>query len=303
MHIPDGFLSPTVWLALDAVAAPTVGYVARRAQKELDESAIPLLGVLGAFVFAAQLVNFPVGAGTSGHLVGSALLVYTLGPWAAAVVMTAILATQALVFQDGGILALGANVTNMALVGVLAAWLPFGLAGGGRRGRGLLFGGAFLSVMASGAMALGELLVSRIPVTAPVLWLTMALFAANALIEGLITVTVVGAVERIQPGWIQARPSATKRGALLAVGVAAVVLAAVGIVVASAAPDGLEQMLVRLGIESREFRMLATPLADYEWKPGGAEWLRKAGAGLAGLVLIWGACLALGRLIARRRSA
>src|SRR5437899_11020649 len=134
MHIPDGFLSTPVWATLDLAAAPAVGYFARRAQG-LEQSKVPLLGVMGAFVFAAQMINFPVGVGTSGHLVGGALLACTLGPAAASVVMAAILAIQALVFQDGGILALGANAINMAVMGVFAGYLPFHLwgRGSGRR--------------------------------------------------------------------------------------------------------------------------------------------------------------------------
>src|SRR6266480_3934384 len=98
MHIPDGFLSPPVWGVFDVLAVPAVGLMARRAQRSMDDRNIPLLGVMGAFVFAAQMINFPVGAGTSGHLVGGTLLAITLGPAAASVVMTAILVIQALVF-------------------------------------------------------------------------------------------------------------------------------------------------------------------------------------------------------------
>src|SRR6195256_4716277 len=115
MHIPDNFLSTPVWASLDAISIPAVVMMSRRAGRELDESRIPLLGVMGAFVFAAQMINFPVGIGTSGHLVGGALLAITLGPAAAALVMTAIIAIQAFIFQDGGVLALGANVFNMAI--------------------------------------------------------------------------------------------------------------------------------------------------------------------------------------------
>src|SRR5579862_508708 len=133
MHIPDNFLSPPVWVTLDAVAAPALGLAVKRAAaRGWDESRVPLLGVMGAFVFAAQMINFPVGLGTSGHLVGGALMAYALGPSFAAVTMTAILAVQAFVFQDGGVLALGANVFNMAIAGVLAAWLPYQLWGRGR---------------------------------------------------------------------------------------------------------------------------------------------------------------------------
>src|ERR1700691_3251049 len=140
MHIPDGFLSPPVWATLDVVSVPAVAYVARRAQREserneLGDRQIPLLGVMGAFVFAAQMINFPVGLGTSGHLVGGTLLAIVLGPAPAAIVMTAILAIQAFVFQDGGIVALGANIFNMALAGVLAGYLPY-RAWGLLRGRG-----------------------------------------------------------------------------------------------------------------------------------------------------------------------
>src|SRR6202167_6508058 len=107
MHIPDNFLSPPVWATLDAVAIPAVGLMVRQAGRQLNDTRIPLLGVMGAFVFAAQMINFPVGIGTSGHLVGGALLAFMLGPAAASIVMTALLATQALIFQDGGLLALG----------------------------------------------------------------------------------------------------------------------------------------------------------------------------------------------------
>ena len=125
MHIPDNFLSTPVWATLDAIAMPAVALVSRRARTGTDTSKLPLLGVMGAFVFAAQMINFPVGAGTSGHLVGGTLLACLLGPEAAALVVTSILIVQALVFQDGGVLALGANIFNMALCGVLAGYLPF----------------------------------------------------------------------------------------------------------------------------------------------------------------------------------
>src|SRR5437879_1763136 len=122
MHIPDGFLSPPVWGTLDVLAIPAVGLVAKRAEGLQDDRRLPLLGVMGAFVFAAQMINFPVGLGTSGHLVGGTLLAIVLGPAPASIVMTAILAIQALVFQDGGIIALGANISNMAVAGVLAGY-------------------------------------------------------------------------------------------------------------------------------------------------------------------------------------
>src|SRR5450432_4349098 len=149
MHIPDGFLSTPVWTTLDALAVPVVVLTVRRAQRGFEESKVPLLGGMGAFVFAAQMINFPVGIGTSGHLIGGALLACTLGPAAASVVMIAILAIQALVFQDGGILALGANVMNMAVLGEFAGYLPYHLWGRGRGRRAAIFAGGALSVAVS----------------------------------------------------------------------------------------------------------------------------------------------------------
>src|ERR1019366_3448703 len=178
VHIPDGFLSTPVWASLDAAAAPAVGYVVRVAQRGFDDARVPLLGVMGAFVFAAQMINFPVGIGTSGHLVGGALLACTLGPAAACVVMSAILAIQALVFQDGGILALGANVINMAIVGVLAGYLPYHLWGRSRGRRAAIFAGGALSVAVAG------LVISGVPMAASVLGVSLALFLVSALIEG-----------------------------------------------------------------------------------------------------------------------
>src|SRR5689334_1623120 len=139
MHIPDNFLSPPVWAAMDVITLPSIGLLVRRAGRELQDTRVPLMGVMGAFVFAAQMINFPVGVGTSGHLVGGALLACTLGPAAASVVMMAILAIQALVFQDGGILALGANVVNMAIAGVFAGYVPYYLWGRGRTRRAAIF--------------------------------------------------------------------------------------------------------------------------------------------------------------------
>src|SRR5215469_16314232 len=152
MHIPDGFLSPPVWATLDVLGVPAVAWTAGRAQRDAEDRKNPLMGVMGGFVFAAQMINFPIPLGTSGHLVGGALLTIVLGPAAASVVMTAILAVQALVFQDGGIMALGANVMNMALGGVLAAYVPYRMWGSRWRS-GAIFMSGLLSVLVSACLA------------------------------------------------------------------------------------------------------------------------------------------------------
>src|SRR5581483_8117786 len=290
VHIPDGFLSTPVWLTLDVIAVPAIGLLARRAQRNLDHSRAPLLGVLGAFVFAAQMINFPVGIGTTGHLIGGALLAFTVGPAAAAVVMTAILSIQALVFQDGGILALGANVLNMAVFGTLAAYLPYRYLGRGATRKWAIFLGAMLSVMVSAILALSELLFSGVAMPASVQGLSIALFAVSGLLEGLITVAVIQALESINPRFVQA-PGAQGSGAVWLLAGAAFFLAVVGVMFASSNPDGLEKLAEQIGISGRAQTLLSTPLADYNLAFLRSAWLRKATAGLAGLLLVYGACV------------
>lgn len=286
MHIPDGFLSTPVWAALDAVALPGLGWIARRAQNGLDDAQIPRLGVMGAFVFAAQMIDFPVAAGTTAHLVGGALLAVTLGPFAASAVMAAILAVQALVFQDGGILALGANTINMAILGVLAGYAPLHFLGSGRWRRAAVFSGGVLSVLVSAAMALAELRVSGVP--ARILGASLAVFAVAAVLEGAITLGVVEALERIQPGFVR-KPAGRRSFALGAAGLAAILLATVGVKFASAGPDGIERIAHQAGVA-------------YRAASGGSGWPAKAAAGLAGLAVIYGVCVVAARA-ARRRSA
>jgi cobalt/nickel transport system permease protein len=301
MHIPDGFLSPPVWATLDAVSVPAVGWMARRAQRDTEDRKIPLLGVMGAFVFAAQMINFPVGLGTSGHLVGGALLAIVLGPAAAVVVMTAILAMQAFVFQDGGIIVLGANVFNMALAGVAAGYLPYRLWGGQWRSAAIFAGGA-LSVLVSACLALTQLLLSGVRMPGHLLAVSVGLFVVSALIEGAITLAAVRAIERLNPGWVRGVRDSGSR-ALGALAIAAVLLAVAGILVASAAPDGIQHLAVQLGIAAQTPAWLHAPLADYQVGWAQPAWIRKTVAGLVGLALIYSICLATGRLLARLKSA
>jgi cobalt/nickel transport system permease protein len=302
MHIPDGFLATPVWAGLDAAAAAAVAYLARRAGRNFDEGRIPMLGVMGAFVFAAQMINFPVGVGTSGHLLGGALLAQTLGPSAAAVTMTAILAIQALVFQDGGVLALGANIWNMAMIGVLAGYLPLEALGRGRRRLAAFLGGA-LSVLAGAVLAIVELLVSGVRMPGSVLAVTTGLFFVTALIEGAITAAVVGAIGAVNPGWTSRPQAPLARKAMFGLGAGALLLAAGGIFLASTAPDGLERLAGRIGLGERARVLLAAPMPDYEARWFSSAALGKAAAGMAGLVLIFVLTALLGKGLARRRRS
>lgn len=201
MHIPSGFLEARVWLPMGAIAAAGAGYAIRRTSRELDEKRTPVMGVMAAFVFAAQMVNFPVLGGTSGHLMGSALMVAVLGTWPATVAMTAVVIMQALLFQDGGIEALGANVFNMAVLGcivsgsVLAAGRRFG---GGLQSLPLALAG-WLSVVAASAFCALELALSG---TSPVGIVLPAMTAVHGIIgvfEGLITVVAFRFICSVNP--------------------------------------------------------------------------------------------------------
>ena len=125
MHIPDGFLSTGVSVAAWVGSAGGLSYAVRRVDETFGERQVPFMGVTAAFIFAAQMMNFPVAGGTSGHLLGGALAAILLGPWAGMIVLTSVLAVQALLFQDGGLLALGANILNMSVIGTPIAWLTY----------------------------------------------------------------------------------------------------------------------------------------------------------------------------------
>jgi cobalt/nickel transport system permease protein len=275
MHIPDGFLSPPVWGTFDVLAVPALGILAKRARFE-DERKLPLLGVMGAFVFAAQMINFPVGLGTSGHLVGGTLLAVVLGPAAASIVMTAILVIQALVFQDGGIIALGANIFNMAVAGVLAGYLPYRAFGSQWRSSAIFAGGT-LSVLTSALLALSELLASGVAMPRKLLWVSLGLFVVSAALEGAITLAAVRAIERIRPAR-KIEPAGSR--AIGVIGIVAVIMVLAGILFASTAPDGIQRVL-----------------AQSDSMDG--SWLRRASLGLAGLGLIFIVATVAGRLLRR----
>jgi len=125
MHIPDGFLSTQVWAAMWVVSSLVILYALSKVKGKLKEKTVPLMGMLAAFIFAAQMLNVPIGAGTSGHLLGGVLAAVLLGPFVASIVMVAVFVVQAIFFQDGGITALGANIFNMGLIGTIFGYYVF----------------------------------------------------------------------------------------------------------------------------------------------------------------------------------
>jgi cobalt/nickel transport system permease protein len=122
VHVPDGFINASTSIGAGAVAAGGIGLSLRRAAQTLQERQAPLAGLVAAYIFAVQMLNFPVAAGTSGHLLGGVLAAVLVGPWAGAICVAVVLVVQSLLFADGGLTALGLNITNMAVVGVFGGW-------------------------------------------------------------------------------------------------------------------------------------------------------------------------------------
>lgn len=165
MHIPDGFLNAPTIAVTAAVSTACVGGAVAMVNKKLGEKQVPLMGVTAAFIFAAQMLNFPIAGGTSGHFVGAVFAAILLGPYAAALIMTSVLILQCFIFQDGGVLALGANVLNMGIIAPFAGYYIYKgitiLMGEGRNG--LLVGGfvgAWVSVFLAATACAMELWAS-----------------------------------------------------------------------------------------------------------------------------------------------
>jgi cobalt/nickel transport system permease protein len=199
MHIPDGFLNVTTAAATGALSAGTLAVAVKLTAKKLGERHVPLMGILAAFIFAAQMLNFPVAGGTSGHLIGAALAAILVGPWAGAIIMSSVLVAQALIFQDGGLLALGANVLNMGVIAVFGAYFLYRatttILGDSRKSK--LIGAAaagWASVVLSAIGAAVELAVSGASPIGLVLPAMGGVYALIGIGEGLITVFVLSAV-------------------------------------------------------------------------------------------------------------
>jgi cobalt/nickel transport system permease protein len=273
MHVPDGFLDAKTVAATASLAGVGLGFALRQARRTVPSARVPLMGLAAAFVFAAQMLNFPVMGGTSGHLIGSVLTAVLLGPSAAVVVLSAVLIVQCFMFSDGGVLALGANIFNMAIVASLGGYGVYRavrVVVPGPRGTVLaaVFAGWCSSVLAAISCA-GQLACSG---TAP--WSTVfpAIVNVHLLIgvgEGVITGLVIVAIARLRPELLeegirrtlpQSCGEVAGFGLLLALGAALFVAP-----FASPWPDGLERVATLLGFASKAKPGLvaAAPLADY----------------------------------------
>ncbi|MFH1141214.1 MAG: energy-coupling factor ABC transporter permease [Chloroflexota bacterium] len=196
LHAPDGFMSLPVAIAGYVISGAVIAYATIKANKELGERQVPLMGVMAAFIFAAQMINFPVAGGTSGHFVGGALAAILLGPWAAALVMTAVVGIQALLFQDGGLVVLGVNIFNMAVASCLVGYGTYALMRTVIRNANTarLVGGfiaAWLSVVVAALLCAVELAVSGTSPLGVALPAMAGVHLLIGLVEALITVAAL----------------------------------------------------------------------------------------------------------------
>lgn len=312
MHIPDGFLDAKTALVTATLSAGGLAYALREVRAELPPRKVPLLGLSAAFLFAAQMVNFPVAGGTSGHLVGAALVAALLGPSAAVVVLSTVLIVQCLLFADGGIVALGANIFNMGLVATLTGYGVYQICRriiAGPRGRiaAMAFAGWCSAVVASVSCA-GQLAWSG-----TISWSVAlpAMAGVHMLIgvgEGLISALVLLAVARARPELLDAGQSpvgpARARGFVVLGLIASLGISLFVAPFACPWPDGLESVAARLGFGSHSLEpMIASPLRDYRIPGLTSPGLATAAAGAVGTLVAFGLAVAFSRLVVRDSRA
>lgn len=201
MHIPDGFLDTKTWISLGVVSIGAAGVAVKQINKKFGDKQIPVMGVVAAFIFAAQMLNFPIGGGTSGHFMGAALASIILGPFTGILIMTTVLIVQCLVFQDGGLTALGANIFNMGIVGSFTSYYVYTVINKlGKKGIFVgTFAGAWLSIVVAAAFCAVELAVSGTTPIRIVLPAMVAVHAVIGVVEGLITVSVITFILKVRP--------------------------------------------------------------------------------------------------------
>jgi cobalt/nickel transport system permease protein len=255
MHMADALLSPAVGGTMWAVTAATLAWSARRVRAEADDRKIPLMGVLGAFLFAAQMINFAIpGTGSSGHLGGGLLLAILLGPHAAFLVMASVLAVQALFFADGGLLALGCNVFNLGFFPAFVAYLLVyrRLAPAGASSSRAAFASIAAAVVGLQLGALAVVMqtlasgISALPPPAFLLFM-LPIHLAIGVVEGVVTATIVSFIRQARPEILDAMPSAKRSRWPVVVAFLALALLTGGVMswFASKDPDGLEWSMAR----------------------------------------------------------
>ncbi len=253
MHIPDGFLSVTVSVVYWVLSIGVILFALSRVNRELGEREVPVMGVLAAAIFAGQMLNFSVTGGTSGHLLGAALASILLGPWAAVLVMTSVVSVQALIFQDGGLLVMGANLFNMAVIGSFVSYFIYRLVQWAARGqRWGIFAGGFLAAWTSIEIsALSAALQLSLSGTSPANVAFPAMGGIHALIgigEGLITLGALSFIYAARRDLLKiGQPQKSGARAVMVGGLLFTLALAILTPLASRHPDGLMWVAERAG--------------------------------------------------------
>jgi cobalt/nickel transport system permease protein len=310
MHIPDGFLDAKTLALTGALSAGGLAVAARQVNRTLPRNKIPLMGLGAAFVFAAQMLNFPVAGGTSGPLLGGVLAGVLLGPGAAAIVIACVLTVQALLFSDGGVLALGANIFNMAFIGAMVGYtiyravfrfLP------GLRGRiAAVFFAAWCSTVLASLTCAGELALSGTLAPAVVFPAMLGTHALIGIGEGLITSLVILTIARTRPDLLETETAPATRGTgweFLAFGlVIALGLAIFVSPYACAWPDGLDKVAQQFGFEGRAATLIKTWIPDYKMPGISSEGIATAIAGAIGTLIMFGLACVVGRVLVKKEA-
>jgi cobalt/nickel transport system permease protein len=309
LHIPDGFLTVLVSAVGWLLAVVVVGYALRQTRNHLGERQIPLLGVMAAFIFAAQAINFPVAGGTSGHMLGGALAAIVLGPWSAVLVMTAVIGLQALLFQDGGLIVMGWNIVNMGVLTVLIGSLVYRLLNGwlGRNRNSLMIAGAvgaWLSVEVAAVATAVELVASG---TSPLTIALPAMVGVHALIgigEAIITVGALALIYSTRPDLLAMGEQGPGQGSArwAGAGLLIAVLVAVFSFAASGSPDGLERVAEDQGFLGAAADPFYNILPDYTLPFLPNQTLSGILAVVLGTLIVFGLAYLIGRF-ARRPAA
>jgi cobalt/nickel transport system permease protein len=313
MHIPDGFLDAKTALAAGGLAAAGVGVALRQARRQLPARHVPLLGLAAAFVFAAQMLNFPVGGGTSGHLIGGVLTAVLLGPSASVIVLASVLIVQCFLFADGGVTALGANIFNMGLIGGVAGYAIYRAVRNTLPGtRGVVMAAAFAawcSTVLAAIVCAGELALSG-----TVAWQVVFPAMANVHMligigEALITALVVVAVAQVRPELLVTRARQEGSfgygpmfvfGLLISCGLALFVAP-----FACSWPDGLDKVARTLGFESRAggLPLIHSLMPDYQLPGISSAAMATSLAGLVGTVVVFALAFLLARWLVPKTSS
>lgn len=199
MHIPDGFLSLEIWISLYVLTFFILAYSIGKTNKRIGEKHIPLMGVLAAFIFAGQMLNFPVAGGTSGHMLGSTLSAIILGPFSGTVIMSVVFIIQALIFQDGGLTALGANIFNMGIIGTIVGYYIYHLFRKITREEVAIFLASWCSVVLAAIMTGLEIGLSGIISLEIVIPAMIVIHVIIGIAEGLITISIIRYINKTRP--------------------------------------------------------------------------------------------------------